>query len=430
MHRRFGVGGKSAFGPRNAPSGLEIVWRFRRQRNSADTATIATEKGSASPEKDGSARTSAGAVDHATPPADERRPSGQGPAGQGPPELPRAMRTSVPPTHRRLPADRRPLADVDLCLRVGRESSPTHRRPPTSRQDSPPVQRRKGKEPAEDPPSGQGPSGQGPPAYNAPRFAPSAPGPSGQRVTSSQRAEAAPSAGNPPEDAPTRRPDASLAQDRSRKQDLTEERIVCPRDEIRVRDAQLHPAQTHSARSPSAADAGGEEATIDPRQADDGNVARPHSPTALDILAGSSEAAGAPSAALSADHSQPHSGLSPTQSMATEMLPSDDDKEGSTEAVSGSGDTEEEEEEIVGAPAAALSGLLSGDSRSRRKVAKKLEAFLSKAQDTMSALEGEVSAALQRLGLRSRAEEWQGRELVRGSRPRRRRSTGSGHDMI
>lgn len=70
-------------------------------------------------------------------------------------------------------------------------------------------------------------------------------------------------------------------------------------------------------------------------------------------------------------------------------------------------------------------GLLSGDSRSRRKVAKKLEAFLSKAQDTMSALEGEVSAALQRLGLRSRAEEWQGRELVRGSRPRRRRSTGS-----
>lgn len=255
--------------------------------SSADTAMIAKEKRSASPETIGRARTSAGAVDHATPPADERRPSGQGTAGQGPPELPRAMRTSVPPTHRRLPADRRPLADVGLCLRVGRESSPTHRRPPTSRQDSPPVQRRKGKEPAEDPPSGQGPSGQDPPACNAPRFAPSAPGPSGHRVISRERAETAPSAGNPPEDAPsavgpsgqgtsggrpsalspsaidafgaapaadkapeiapTRRPDAALAQDRSREQDLTEEQIVRPRDEIQVRDAQLHFAQTHSA---------------------------------------------------------------------------------------------------------------------------------------------------------------------------------------
>ncbi|OAE34656.1 hypothetical protein AXG93_4034s1090 [Marchantia polymorpha subsp. ruderalis] len=39
--------------------------------------------------------------------------------------------------------------------------------------------------------------------------------------------------------------------------------------------------------------------------------------------------------------------------MATEILPSDDDEGGSTEAMSGSGDTEEEEE-IVGAPAAAL----------------------------------------------------------------------------
>ncbi|OAE30547.1 hypothetical protein AXG93_977s1330 [Marchantia polymorpha subsp. ruderalis] len=185
------------------------------------------------------------------------------------------MRTSVPPTHRRFPADRRPLADVDLCLRVGRESSPTHRRPPTSRQDSPPVQRRKGKEPAEDPPSGQGPSGPDPPAYNAPRFAPS-----GHRVFSRERAETAPSAGNPPADAP-------------------------------------------SAVGPSG-------------------------------QAGSSEAAGVPSAAAPADHSQPHSGQSPTQSMATEILPSDDDEGGSTEAMSGSGDTEEEEEEIVGAPTAAL----------------------------------------------------------------------------
>lgn len=70
-------------------------------------------------------------------------------------------------------------------------------------------------------------------------------------------------------------------------------------------------------------------------------------------------------------------------------------------------------------------GLLAGDSRSRRKVAKKLDTFLSQARDTMSTLEVEVSAALQRLGLRSRAEDWQGRELVRGSPSRRRRSTGS-----
>ncbi|OAE19153.1 hypothetical protein AXG93_3673s1010 [Marchantia polymorpha subsp. ruderalis] len=126
--------------------------------SSAETATIATEKGSPSPEKDGTARTAEGSVDHPTPSAEERRPSGQ--------ELPRAARMSVPPTHRRLPVDRRPLADVDLCLRIGRESSPTHR------QDSPPVQRRKGKEPAEDPPSVQGPSGQGPPAVRSPGYAP------------------------------------------------------------------------------------------------------------------------------------------------------------------------------------------------------------------------------------------------------------------
>ncbi|BBN20639.1 hypothetical protein Mp_Vg01050 [Marchantia polymorpha subsp. ruderalis] len=113
------------------------------------------------------------------------------------------MRTSVPPTHRRVSADRRSQADVDLRLRVGRESPTTHRRPPTHRQDSPPIQRRKGKEPAEDPPSGQGPSGPDPPAYNAPRFAPSAPGPSGQRVLSRERAETAPPAYNPPADAPS-----------------------------------------------------------------------------------------------------------------------------------------------------------------------------------------------------------------------------------
>ncbi|OAE22282.1 hypothetical protein AXG93_3491s1230 [Marchantia polymorpha subsp. ruderalis] len=40
-------------------------------------------------------------------------------------------------------------------------------------------------------------------------------------------------------------------------------------------------------------------------------------------------------------------------------------------------------------------------------------------------LESEVTGVLRRLGLRSRAEDWQGRELVRGSPSRRRRSTGS-----
>ncbi|OAE21925.1 hypothetical protein AXG93_242s1060 [Marchantia polymorpha subsp. ruderalis] len=196
---------------------------------------------------------------------------------------------------------------------------------------------------------------------NPPEDAPSAEGPSGQGTSGGPPSALPPSADEAPGIAPTRRPDASLAQDlrveqdRSVERDLTEERIVCPQDEIRARDAQLHPAQVHSARSPSAVDAGGEEVTVAARQADDGDVARPHSPTALDILAGSSEAAGAPAAAEHADISQPHPGQSPTHSMATEILNSEDDEEGgSTESVSGSGSTEEEEEELVGAPAAAL----------------------------------------------------------------------------
>ncbi|OAE32401.1 hypothetical protein AXG93_3671s1200 [Marchantia polymorpha subsp. ruderalis] len=101
--------------------------------SSAETARAAGEKGSPSSEKDGTARMAEGSADLPTPSAEVRRPSGQ--------EQQRAARMSVPPTHRRLPAD---------------GDSPTHR------QDSPPVQRRKGKEPAEDPPSAQGPSGRGP----------------------------------------------------------------------------------------------------------------------------------------------------------------------------------------------------------------------------------------------------------------------------
>ncbi|OAE19138.1 hypothetical protein AXG93_2062s1490 [Marchantia polymorpha subsp. ruderalis] len=58
-------------------------------------------------------------------------------------------------------------------------------------------------------------------------------------------------------------------------------------------------------------------------------------------------------------------------------------------------------------------GLLTGDSRSRRRVAKKLDSFLSKSRDTMATLETEVSAVLRRLGLRSRAEDWQVSPSVR-----------------
>ncbi|OAE20188.1 hypothetical protein AXG93_3802s1010 [Marchantia polymorpha subsp. ruderalis] len=67
-------------------------------------------------------------------------------------------------------------------------------------------------------------------------------------------------------------------------------------------------------------------------------------------------------------------------------------------------------------------GLMSGDSRSRRRVAKKLDSYLSRSRDAMANLEAEVTAVLRRLGLRSRAEDWSGRELARGSPSRRRHS--------
>ncbi|OAE32312.1 hypothetical protein AXG93_2190s1320 [Marchantia polymorpha subsp. ruderalis] len=114
-------------------------------------------------------------------------------------------------------------------------------------------------------------------------------------------------------------------------------------------------AETHSARSPSAVDACGDEELAEAGRAGDVNLAQPHSPTALDILAGSSEAAGATVAAEDADIAQPRSGQSPTNSVATEILNSEDDEEGgSTESVSGSESTEEEEQEVVGTPTAAL----------------------------------------------------------------------------
>ncbi|OAE28086.1 hypothetical protein AXG93_136s1010 [Marchantia polymorpha subsp. ruderalis] len=140
--------------------------------SSAETARAAGEEETPSSEEDGNARTTEGSGAR-TPSAEVRRPSGQ--------ERQHAARMSVPPTDRRIPAD---------------GSTPAHRR------DSPPVQRRKGKEPAEDPPSAQGPSGQGPSAVRPPGNAPSAQGPSGHRVTSTEPAENAPSVKSPLEAAP------------------------------------------------------------------------------------------------------------------------------------------------------------------------------------------------------------------------------------
>ncbi|OAE28689.1 hypothetical protein AXG93_2202s1020 [Marchantia polymorpha subsp. ruderalis] len=209
--------------------------------------------------------------------------------------------------------------------------SPVHRTPPhvppVHRQESPPFQRRKGKEPAEEPPTRHRPSGPDPPAHHAPQFAPSAPGPSSRGDTSRERAEAAPSAGSPPIDAPS---------------------AVGP---IGQGTSGVRPP----AMSPSATDDGDRENAVGNQPASDGDAARVHSPSALDILATSSEAAAVPSQAAHVEDVQPHSGQSPTQSMATEILHSDDDDGGSTEEMSGAEDTEEEEEEIVGAPAAALS---------------------------------------------------------------------------
>lgn len=64
--------------------------------------------------------------------------------------------------------------------------------------------------------------------------------------------------------------------------------------------------------------------------------------------------------------------------------------------------------------------LMTGDGRSRRRVAKRLESFLSRLRDAIANLEAEVTEVLRRLGLRRRADEWTGRELV-GCRPTHRR---------
>lgn len=141
----------------------------------------------------------------------------------------------------------------------------------------------------------------------------------------------------------------------SKERDLTEERIDCRQEEIRVRDAQLQSAQTPSARSPLAVDTFGDAELIEAGRAGDVNLAQPHSSTSLDILAGSSEAAEAIVVVDDADISKSHSKQSLANSVATEILNSEDDEEGgSTESASGSESSEEEEQSMAGMPTAAL----------------------------------------------------------------------------
>ncbi|OAE24250.1 hypothetical protein AXG93_1528s1000 [Marchantia polymorpha subsp. ruderalis] len=161
-----------------------------------------------------------------------------------------------------------------------------------------------------------------------------------------------PSAEAPPTNAPSA--EAPPAQDLSKEQDLTEERDDSRKEETRVRDAQLQSAQTPSARTPSAVDAFGDAELAEAGRAGDTNLAQPNSPTALDILAGSSEAAAATVVADDADISKPHSRQSPENSVATEILSSEDDEGGSTESASGSGSSEEEKQSVAGTPTAAL----------------------------------------------------------------------------
>lgn len=71
-----------------------------------------------------------------------------------------------------------------------------------------------------------------------------------------------------------------------------------------------------------------------------------------------------------------------------------------------------------------VAALMSGDSRSRRRVAKRLDSFLARSRDAIANLEAEVTAVvtavLRQLGLHSRAEDWLGKELLR-SRPSHKR---------
>lgn len=67
-----------------------------------------------------------------------------------------------------------------------------------------------------------------------------------------------------------------------------------------------------------------------------------------------------------------------------------------------------------------VTALMADDRRSRRRVAKGLEAFLSRSRDAIANLEAEVTEMLRRLRLRRRADEWTGKELM-GRRPTHRK---------
>ncbi|OAE19800.1 hypothetical protein AXG93_4515s1000 [Marchantia polymorpha subsp. ruderalis] len=136
-------------------------------------------------------------------------------------------------------------------------------------------------------------------------------------------------------------------------QDLTEERNDKQKREARVQSAQLQSAQTSSAQPPSTVDAIGDAELVVTGRASGASLSQPKSPTALDILAGSSEAA---AVADDADTTKPHSRESPENSVVTEIVNLKDDEEGETESGSGSG--EEEEQSVAGTPTAALCELV------------------------------------------------------------------------
>ncbi|OAE33380.1 hypothetical protein AXG93_3875s1020 [Marchantia polymorpha subsp. ruderalis] len=168
--------------------------------SSAETATIATEKGSPSPEKDGTARTAEGSADHPTPSAEEREGAG-GRSAFGS----RAFGA-------------RPFGGeiAGICAFGARAFGP------------PSYKQRAGGSRA------FGGKSAGRCAFGGRAFGP--------RDIGRAAFGAAPSAEEAPGIAPTHRPDASLAQDlmverdRSVERDLTEERIDCPQGEIRARD--------------------------------------------------------------------------------------------------------------------------------------------------------------------------------------------------
>ncbi|OAE33259.1 hypothetical protein AXG93_1200s1210 [Marchantia polymorpha subsp. ruderalis] len=269
--------------------------------SSAETGRVAELKNSPFLEEDMSARTVERSADlpapkARTPSAEARRPSGQ--------ERQRAALTSVPAADRC--SERAQLAD-----------SPSGQEPSAQ---TPSAQRRKGKEPAENAPSAQGPSA--------------------QEIVSREPSGQAPSAEESPEDVPSAQGtlgEPPLAQPPSVEAPCEEQ------DDREKEETRVPSAQPPSAQAPSAVDAFGAAALVVIDRADGANLLKTGSPTALDILAGSSAAV----AAAEVDATQPNSRESPRNSVATEILDSEDDGEES-------GSDEEEEQSVKGTPTTAL----------------------------------------------------------------------------